>query len=160
MKFSIGRNISKGVRMASKHWRESDLDLSEKYLNLEKDIMNAPQHYLGIHENCAEYFCNKQTDPEAYGVVAVLKETDVYYEILDACQYYLSNNAKSLIAGYTTNKTENFNSLICKQLGNNFYFIRLTYSKSKFFYYTFSKVFVVVFAIFKKLKPHTYRKEQ
>lgn len=81
--------------------------------------MNAPLHYLGIHDNCANYFCKKETDPEARCVIAVLKETGVYYEILDICQYYLSNNAKSLIAGYSTNKTEGFNSLICKMLGNS-----------------------------------------
>lgn len=109
--------------MSAKHWRESNIDFAEKCENLEKDILNAPLHYFGIHEDCADYFCDKETDPEAYGAVAVLKESGVYYELLDLCQSYLSNNAKSLIAGLTTNNTEGFNSLICKQLGNHFYFL-------------------------------------
>lgn len=104
--------------MAAKHWRESNNDLPEKYSNLEKDIMNAPLHYLGIHDGCADYFCDKETDPENYGSLKVLKESGVYYELLDTCQFYLSNNAKSLIAGLSTNHTEGFNSLICKNLGN------------------------------------------
>lgn len=104
--------------MASKHWRECDLDDVAKYENLEKDIMNAPLHYLGVHDNCAQYFCKKSTDPEAHGIISVLKETNLYYEILDLCQHYFANNAKSLIAGYSTNKTEGFNSLICKELGD------------------------------------------
>lgn len=106
--------------MAAKHWRESDIDLPQKYEKLEKDIMNAPLHYLGIHDGCAEYFCDKETDPEAYTALAVLKESGVYYELLDICQFYLLNNAKSLIAGVSTNQTEGFNSLICKTLGNYF----------------------------------------
>lgn len=107
--------------MAAKHWRESDIELPEKYLNLEKDIMNAPLHYLGIHDGCSDYFCNKETDPEARESLAVLKESSVYYELLDICQFYLFNNSKSLIAGLSTNQTEGFNSLICKTLGNYYF---------------------------------------
>lgn len=104
--------------MAAKYWRESDIDLPQKYLNLEKDITNAPLHYLGIHDSCADYFCDKETDPEANNSLAVLKESGVYDELVDICQNYLLNNAKSLIAGVSTNQTEGFNSLICKTLGN------------------------------------------
>lgn len=119
-----------GVRMAAKHWRESGIELAEQYANLEKDIMNAPLHYFGIHKDCADYFCEKETDPEAYGVVAILKESGVYYQLLDLCQSYLSNNAKSLIAGLCTNKAEGYNSLICKTLGNLLLF-NCTYTSVK-----------------------------
>lgn len=125
----IGRNICKGVRMASKHWRKSNVDDVTKYPNLEADIMNAPLHYLGVHDNCAEYFCKKTTDPEALSTISVLKETNLFYEIMDLCQHYFANNAKSLIAGYSTNKTEGFNSLIYKELGN-FVLVRYKYFRT------------------------------
>lgn len=107
--------------MAAKYWREKDMELADKYLKFEEDILNAPFHYLGVHEKCAEYFCKKTSDPEAFTVVNLLKKSGIFYELLDICQYYLSNNAKSLIAGLSTNKTEGFNSLICKTLGKNMF---------------------------------------
>lgn len=79
--------------------------------------MNSFRHYLGIHDDCAKYFCTKKTDPTAEKVVKILKETGIYYEVLDLCQKYFGNNARSLIAGYCTNKAEGFNSLIAKSLG-------------------------------------------
>lgn len=108
--------------MAAKHWRLANVDPVKKYANLEKDIMNTLQHYIGIHDKCEEYFCTKITSPEAYTTVTILKEAGLYYEVLDLCQSYFSNNAKSLIAGYTTNKTEGFNSLIAKTLGKKLHF--------------------------------------
>jgi len=107
--------------MAAKHWRQSNIDLIDKYANLEMDIMNAPMHYFGDHDHCQEYFCKKQTEAGAESVVTILKQTGLYYEIMDMCQSYFANNVKSLIAGYSTNKTEGFNSLIAKNIGNNFY---------------------------------------
>lgn len=118
----VGRNICKGIRLAAKHWRQADIESSQKYSNLEKDIMNAFLHYIGIHENCAEYFCSKTTNAEVLETVKVLKETGVYYEVLDLIQKYFGNNVKSLVAGLCTNKTEGFNSLIAKGLGKNFSF--------------------------------------
>lgn len=117
----IGRNICKGIRLAARYWRESSADNTEKYLNLERDIMNAFAHYLGIHEKCAKYFCTKTTTPEALSIIQIMKETGVYYEVLDLCQSYFGKNAKSLIAGYCTNRTEGFNSLIAKSIGKKLY---------------------------------------
>lgn len=79
--------------------------------------MNAFLHYLDVHDRCARYFCQKETTAEARNTVEILKETGVYYEVLDLCQSYFGNNVKSLIAGYCTNKVEGFNSLIAKSLG-------------------------------------------
>lgn len=109
--------MSKGIRSAAQHWRESSIDMLEKFSNLERDIMNAFLHCLGIHNNCAKYFCKKETDPEALNKIVILKETGVFYEVIDLCQSYFGNNVKSLIAGLCTNKTEGFNSLIAKSLG-------------------------------------------
>lgn len=103
--------------MAAKHWRESNVALEEKLFSLEKDVMNAFQHCIGIHEGCAEYFCTKETNPEALHTITELKKTGVYYEVLDMIQKYFGNNVKSLVAGLSTNKTEGFNSLIAKTSG-------------------------------------------
>lgn len=119
---SAGRNICKGIRLASKHWRESSVEDTKKFSNLEKDIMNAFSHYLGVHDACAKYYCDKKTDTAAHKVLKVLKETGLNYKVLDLCQQYFGNNARSLIAGYSTNRTEGFNSLIAKYLGKFFFF--------------------------------------
>lgn len=114
-----GTDISIGVRKAAEYWRKSDVDDVEKYNNLERDILNAPLHYLGVHENCNQYFCDKTTDPSVRTKIAILKDTGLYYEILDLCQNYFANNAKSLIANLSTNRVEGFNSLIAKTLGKS-----------------------------------------
>lgn len=114
--------MCKGIRLAAKHWKESNLDPVEKYTNLEKDIMNALPHYLGHHNNCANYFCKKTTNPEAQKTITILKESGMWYEVMDLCQSYFANNAKSLIAGFCTNKTEGFNSLIAKSLGKKLFY--------------------------------------
>lgn len=73
--------------------------------------------FLGIHDDCASYFCKKSTDPDAPNTLKILKETGLYYEVMDLCQSYFGNNVKSLVAGLCTNKTEGFNSLIAKTIG-------------------------------------------
>ncbi|KAG4074917.1 hypothetical protein HA402_009342 [Bradysia odoriphaga] len=116
LNLEIGRNICKGIRLAAKHWRESNVEMAQKYFNLENDVMNAFLHYMGFHDNCAEYYCSKTTTAEALDTITILKKTGVYYEVLDLCQSYFGNNVKSLVAGLCTNKTEGFNSLIAKTL--------------------------------------------
>lgn len=82
--------------------------------------MNAFHHYLGVHDVCADYFCQKTTNPDAAITIRILKETGVYYQVMDLCQHYFGNNVKSLLAGLCTNKAEGFNSLIAKAVGNCF----------------------------------------
>lgn len=107
-----------GVRKAAEYWRKSDVDLVDKCTNLERDILNAPLHYLGVHDKCQRYYCDKKTDPSVQNTISILKDTGLFYQIMDLCQNYFANNAKSLIANLCTNKTEGFNSLIAKTLGN------------------------------------------
>lgn len=115
--YCSGTDIGIGIRKAAEYWRKSDIDIVEKYTNLERDILNAPLHYLGVHDNCGQYFCDKTTDASVKTTITILKDTGLYYQILDLCQNYFANNAKSLIANLTTNRTEGFNSLIAKTLG-------------------------------------------
>lgn len=121
-RFIKGRNLCKGIRLAARHWQESNLDPVEKYANLENDIMNALSHYLGHHDKCGKYFCKKTTNPEAQEIITVLKDSGMWYEVMDLLQSYFGNNAKSLIAGYCTNKAEGFNSLIAKSLGKKIFY--------------------------------------
>lgn len=117
-------DMCKGIRMASVHWRASTESLSMKIRLLEKDILNAPAHYLGYHEDCNSYFCKKGTDPGALDTINFLKNDGLYYEIRTICQTYFGNNAKSLIANYTNNPAEQLNSYVAKYLGGK----RINYS--------------------------------
>lgn len=108
-------DICKGVYMAAAHWRNSEIDMTNKIRNLANDVMNAPDHYFGSHTNCATYFCDKQNVKAEEPGLKLLKDCKLYDAILDACQHYFANNAKSLLANFTTNDNESFNNLLCKR---------------------------------------------
>lgn len=110
--------ICKGVEMATQHWKKSSFELAEQIHGLVNDIMNAPFHYFDSHSKCATYFCQKQVEPiEKESELQTLNGCGLFEEVQNACMHYFANNAKSLLAGYTTNDNESFNSLICKRLG-------------------------------------------
>lgn len=125
VKPSKGNDITKGVKTAATHWRAAaDLSLTQKIKNLEEDIMNAPNHYFGVHTHCKSYFCNKTTDPKAVDNLKSLKADGLYYEVLNLCQVYFAGNSKSLLENYTNNAAEEFNSVVAKYLGGK----RVNYS--------------------------------
>lgn len=103
--------------MAAAHWRESNVGLVEKLTGLEKDCLNAPLHYFGVHDDCDEYFCNKITTQESIDVVNLLKSDGLFHEIMNLCQDYFCSNVKSLVANHTNNWAEEFNNLAAKYLG-------------------------------------------
>lgn len=117
-------DLCKGIRMASQHWRESDERLPMKIRLLEKDILNAPAHYFGYHENCSSYFCKKSTVAGAVDQLNALKDDGLYFEIQSLCQTYFGNNAKSLLANFTNNPAEQLNGYVAKYLGGK----RINYS--------------------------------
>lgn len=119
-----GNDISKGIKTASKYWRESDLDVVDKIKNLEEDIMNASAHYFGVHDNCRQYFCGKVTQKDAYERLKQLKDDGIYYEVQNLCQHYFAANAKSLLENYTNNPAEEFNNIVAKYIGGK----RINYS--------------------------------
>ncbi|KAJ6639588.1 hypothetical protein Bhyg_12335 [Pseudolycoriella hygida] len=102
----------------------SNESLREKIRKLEKDILNAPAHYFGCHEQCSSYFCKKTTDPHATNTIKLLKDDGLYYEIQSLCQTSFGNNARSLLANYTNNPAEQLNSYVAKYLGGK----RINYS--------------------------------
>lgn len=119
-----GNDISKGVKAASKYWRETNLTMYEQIKNLENDIMNAPRHYFGVHDKCNTYFCNHNTTQAAIENLQLLKDDGIYYEVLNLCQHYFAGNAKSLLLNYTTNAAEEFMSVVAKFIGGK----RINYS--------------------------------
>lgn len=121
---SLSGDICKGIRMATKHWQEANEELITKIYNLELDAMNATDHYLGFHEKCSEYFCDKTEEEGSSAGLALLKESKLYYDILNACQHFFADNAKSLLANYSTNDNESFNNLVAKYLAGK----RINYS--------------------------------
>lgn len=103
--------------MAATHWRDSNFEMIEKLKNLEKDCLNAPLHYFGIHDGCDKYFCNKTTKSESIDIVNLLKSDGLFHEIMNLCQDYFCSNVKSLLADHTNNWVEEFNNLVAKYLG-------------------------------------------
>lgn len=87
--YIIGNEIGIGIRMAAKHWRESNVSTLEKLLNLEKDCLNAPYHYFGNHENCHDYFCKKSTTAASATTIDQLKSGGVFHQILNIAIYIL-----------------------------------------------------------------------
>lgn len=113
----IGNDICLGVQAAASHWRAANVTVLEKLVNLEKDVLNAPMHYFGIHDECSEYYCTKDTDPEARDIVTMLKSDGIFDEILNLCQTYFASSVPSLLLNYNNNAAESFNNLIAKYTG-------------------------------------------
>lgn len=122
-----GQDITKGIRLAAKHWNESDVEFSEKIANLEEDVMNAPAHYLGVHLKCRSYFCTKSTEQAAIDNLNLMKCDGIYYEVMNLIQMYFAGNAKSLLEGHSNNPAEEFNNIVAKYLGGK----RINYSLAR-----------------------------
>lgn len=112
-----GNDMSKGIKAASKHWRESTVSEGEKIKNLEEDIMNAPSHYFGVHDKCKPYFCKRNNDEGAAERLKLLKDDGIFYEVLNLCQHYFAGNVKSLLENFTNNPAEEFNNVVAKYVG-------------------------------------------
>lgn len=77
------------------------------------DILNVFNHCIGVHNQCREYFCRRENEPEKSKVFE--NSTD----LVDAVNRILQNlaaNAEKLKHGYTTNKAENFFSIVSKMI--------------------------------------------
>lgn len=110
-----------GVQSAAAHFRSSDISTVEKLQNLEKDVLNAPMHYFGIHDDCDKYYCNKETEQEARDVVTMLKIDGIFNDILNLCSSYFASSVASLLLNYNNNMAESFNNIIAKYIGKYYY---------------------------------------
>lgn len=104
----------------------------EKLVNLEKDVLNAPMHCFGIHDDCEQYFCSKTTEPEARENVELLKSSGIFYEILNLCHTYFASSVPSLLLNYNNNAAESFNNLIAKYTGIILVVLLFSYMIDKF----------------------------
>lgn len=136
-----------GVQTAAKHWRSSSVTVLEKLVNLEKDVLNAPMHYFGIHDDCESYFCSKETEPEARDHVASLKADGIFDEILNLCESYFASSVPSLLLNYNNNMAESFNNLIAKYTGEYYftYFIIFTFFEIICVLFTFPRREISIF---------------
>ncbi|GBM20882.1 hypothetical protein AVEN_224125-1 [Araneus ventricosus] len=106
--------IRTAVTMAIKYRKEEPSKTeNDKIMSLRQDIMNVPFHVFGIHENCEPYFCRDKKDKN---YVTVLKTSGLLCRLLDVLNS-LSDHARSLIKDVSSNKVEEFNSIVSKFIG-------------------------------------------
>lgn len=80
---------------------------------LRADILNAPHHVFGDHEECAEYYCKKPRPANEINYIPELKEADAY-KTLRGLVLRVADESDSLILNENNNKVESFNSVVCK----------------------------------------------
>ncbi|GBN88648.1 hypothetical protein AVEN_93006-1 [Araneus ventricosus] len=106
--------IRTAVTMAIKYRKEEPSKTeNDKIMSLRQDIMNVPFHVFGSHENCEPYFCRDKKDKN---YVTVLKTSGLLCRLLDVLNS-LSDHARSLIKDVSSNKVEEFNSIVSKFIG-------------------------------------------
>ena len=114
--------LRSGVVKAISYRKESTEELPQKILKLRSDILNCPCHYFGDHTRCDENFCKSKQDTSKNDIPK-LKSSGLFFKLMEIFQV-LSDHAKSLLYDISTNKVENFNSLVAKFLGGK----RINYS--------------------------------
>jgi len=135
----ISKNILRFRTAVTKaiQYRKNE-NLTASHLSLKNDIDNSIKHIFGKHDNCDNYFCNKNTEatPE-FDLICSSKELFVrLIQIVSA----LSNNSRSLIEDVDNNVVERFNSIIAKCVGGK----RINFSSGRS-YQTRCKAAVVSF---------------
>lgn len=106
-----------GVVKSIMHWKDQDLNISEKINNLAKDILNGPRHVFGDHKNCAQYFCKPETRRvESVNLIPSFLSSGLMCA-LERLSTRLSYHARSLICDVTSNNVESFNAIVAKFVG-------------------------------------------
>lgn len=77
------------------------------------DILNVFNHCIGKHTNCRAYFCRREDEPEKS--IIFENATDLVNAV-DRILQNLAANAERLKHGLTTNKAENFFSIVAKMI--------------------------------------------
>lgn len=120
------KSMREGVTKAIFYRKSSTDELPQKISKLRGDTLNCPSHYFGNHTRCDLYYCKYKQgikQGNSNNEVPALKTRGIFYKLLEIFQI-LSDYAKSLLYNVSTNKVENFNSLIAKFLGGK----RINYS--------------------------------
>jgi len=89
---------------------------------LRQDILNAPNHILGNHNKCAEYFCKGPKENEKDMKMEMIASG--FMKHIENVVQQLSINAKSLIEDLDSNIVESYNAIIAKCISGK----RINYS--------------------------------
>lgn len=101
------------VRSAVRHWKTESLTESEKILNVQRDVLNSPKHVFGDHTNCSSYYCTDDRKNEANDTL----KAKILMLKLQKNASQLANHSRSLLHNFTTNRAEQFNSVVAKTVG-------------------------------------------
>lgn len=107
MRDSIER-LCAGVHAAILHCAQEGGDDVD---GLRHDIQNSLNHVFGCHDDCRDYFCDKQNSPEA---LELLKSDENVYSAVHNVLESVAAEADRLRLGESTNVAENFMSVIVK----------------------------------------------
>ena len=110
-------NIRKEVeKVAEIRRKEKGMSQHNKAIELQKDILNIPNHIFGDHKQCEARgrICKDNENEKNY--VPSLKSFSLYDKIENAISY-ISCYSDSLLLNMTNNPAESFNSIICKEIG-------------------------------------------
>lgn len=108
------RRLRTAITKAVKYRKNQNIIRNEKIIALRKDLLNAPYHVFGSHDDCASYFCDKTKIEKNY--VPQLQTSGLFTKVMDVFNS-LADNTKSLLYDYSNNNVEQFNSIITKFTG-------------------------------------------
>lgn len=109
--------IRKEVLQAVVKRKEENQAQHIKAKELQKDILNIPNHIFGEHKRCKERgrTCISSVHKKSINYVPYLKLYGLYQKV-DNAVMYLNAHSDSLLLSVTNNPAESFNSIICKEI--------------------------------------------
>lgn len=107
------KRLRTAVRAAIRQRQQDNSSQCNKIENLQKDILNSPQHIFGDHSNCDSYYCTDDRKKEPNLVLLI----PTLFLKLKKNASQLAYNSRSLLHAYTNNRAEQFNSIVAKMVG-------------------------------------------
>lgn len=101
------------VRSSVRHWQAQTMTESEKIIKIQRDILNSPKHIFGDHSACNLYYCTEERKKDANQTL----QAKTLMLKLQRNVSQLAHHSRSLLYNYTTNRAEQFNSIVAKTVG-------------------------------------------
>ena len=92
--------------------KNGDLNIQTNYLI--DDILNVSYHVFGDHTKYSD-FCEKKSDESEINFVPSLEKAGLFHPVQEVMNYY-STFADSFMYHATSNESESFNGIICKEI--------------------------------------------
>lgn len=105
--------LRKAVRSSVRHWQTQNLTESEKVIKIQRDILNSGKHIFGDHSECDLYYCTEERKNETNQTL----EAKTLILKLQRNISQLAYHSRSLLYNFTTNRAEQFNSIVAKTVG-------------------------------------------